>query len=198
MFDAYYVTGRVASGYYDGQQKRTLLLGTDSSRVSSDQSGNYFTVGSEAGYRVKGDNWQVTPYVDTQYINLKQDGFKENGASGFGLQAKSQTTDRLQAGMGVRAGYGWDMGDQGRVNLTAKTHYQRAVVQSNQRYSASFTGVNQYMPLRGAELPKDVLMVGSGFEWLMNDQMALNLFYEQYFSDAQNVNSVNMGFTFTF
>ncbi|GKX57540.1 serine protease [Leminorella grimontii] len=198
MFDAYYVTGRVASGYYDGRQKRTLLLGTNSERVSSDQSGNYFTVGSEVGYRVKGDNWQVTPFVDTQYINLKQDGFKENGASGFGLQAKSQTTDRLQAGMGIRAGYGWDMGDKGRVNLTAKTHYQRAVAQSNERYSASFTGVNQYMPLRGAELPRDVMMVGSGFEWLLNDQMMLNLLYEQYFSDAQNVNSVNMGFTFTF
>ncbi len=198
IFDSYYVTGRIASGYYDGQQKRTLLLGNQTARVNSDQSGNYFTLGSEMGYRMKKEGWQFTPYVDSQYISLKQDAFKENGASGFGLQANSQTTTRWQAGVGARAGYGWDMGNKGKVNLTAQTHYQRAIAQDNGSYNASFTGVNQYMPLDGVPLSRDVMMVGSGLEWEFSDNMALNMMYEQYFADNQQSNMVNMNVSVRF
>ncbi|MDR0805989.1 MAG: S8 family serine peptidase [Enterobacteriaceae bacterium] len=198
IFDSYYVTGRIASGYYDGQQKRNLWLGNQTARVNSDQSGNYFNVGSEMGYRMKNDGWQITPYIDSQYISLKQDAFKETGASGFGLQANGQTTTRWQAGVGTRAGYGWDMGDQGKINLTAQTHYQRAIAQDNGRYNASFTGMNQYMPLDGVSLSRDVMMVGGGLEWLFSDAMALYMNYEQYFSDNQQSNMVNMNFSVRF
>lgn len=198
IFDAYYVTGRIASGYYDGQQKRNLWLGNQSARVSSDQRGSYFNVGSEMGYRVKKDGWQIMPYVDTQYISLKQGGFRESGASGFGLQANSQTTTRWQAGVGTRAGYGWDLEDKGKVNMTVQTHYQRAIAQDNGSYNASFTGVNQYMPLDGVTLSRDVMMIGSGLEWLFTDAMALNMNYEQYFSDNQQSSSINMNFSYRF
>ncbi|GKX64698.1 serine protease [Pragia fontium] len=198
IFDSYYVSGRIASGYYDGQQKRTLWLGNQSANVQSDQSGSYFNVGSEMGYRMKKDGWQFTPYVDTQYISLKQDAFKEEGASGFGLQANAQTTTRWQAGVGTRAGYGWDMGNKGKINLTAQTHYQRAIAQDNGSYNASFTGLNQYMPLDGVSLSRDVVMVGSGLEWLFTDDMALYMNYEQYFSDNQQSNMVNMNVSVRF
>lgn len=198
IFDSYYVTGRVSSGYYDGQQKRNIQLGNQSFRADSDQGGSYFTAGSEMGYRVKSEGWQFTPYVDTQYISLKQDGFKESGASGFGLEAKDQTTTRWQAGVGARAGYGWDFGQKQRVNLTAQTHYQHAIAQDNGSYNASFTGVNQYMPLDGIALSRDVMMVGSGLEWIFSDALSMNMNYEQYFSDNQQSHMMNMNVSVSF
>ncbi|WP_159567717.1 S8 family serine peptidase [Budvicia diplopodorum] len=198
IFDSYYVTGRISSGYYSGEQKRNLQLGNQSLRANSDQGGNYFTAGSEMGYRVKSEGWQFTPYVDTQYISLKQDGFKESGASGFGLEANDRTTTRWQAGVGARTGYGWNFGLAQRVNLTAKTHYQHAIAQDNGSYNASFTGVNQYMPLDGIALSRDVMMVGSGLEWIFSDMLSMNMNYEQYFSDNQQSNMMNMNVSVSF
>ncbi|GKX53305.1 S8 family serine peptidase [Budvicia aquatica] len=198
IFDAYYVTGRIGSGYYDGQQKRNIQLGNQSFRADSDQGGSYFTAGSEIGYRIKKDGWQFTPYVDTQYISLKQDAFTESGASGFGLKANDQTTTRWQAGVGARTGYGWDVGHKQKLVLTASTHYQHAIAQDDGSYNASFTGVNQYMPLDGIALSRDVVMIGSGLEWMFSEALSMNMNYEQYFSDNQQSSSLNMNVSVRF
>lgn len=198
IFDSYYVTGRVSSGYYDGQQKRNIQLGNQSFRADSDQGGSYFTAGSEIGYRMKSESWQFTPYVDTQYTSLKQDGFKESGASGFGLEANNQTTTRWQTGVGARTGYGWNLGQQQQINLAAHTHYQRAIAQDNGSYNASFTSVNQYMPLDGISLSSDIMMVGSGLEWIFSDALSMNINYEQYFSDNQQSHMMNMNMSVSF
>lgn len=198
LFDSYYMTARVASGFYDGQQKRRLLLGNQSATVTSDQRGSYYAVGGEMGYRMKKEGWQVVPYVDTQYISLKQSAFKEEGGSGFGLKADAQTTTRFQAGVGTRAGYTWDMGSKGTLNLSGQVHYQRAISEDRGRYYASFTGVDQYMPLDGVASSRDTLMAAGGIGWQFMDTASLNLAYEQYFGNRQNSNNVSLGLAVSF
>ncbi|WP_256743255.1 autotransporter outer membrane beta-barrel domain-containing protein, partial [Cronobacter sakazakii] len=116
---------------------------------SSRQSGSWMSLGSETGYRFNVDGFAVTPFIDTQYITLKQDAFSEKSGSGFGLRADNQTTTRWQAGAGLRAAYTFDLQTHGRLDLSFQTHLQRALSQDEGRYQASFTGVDQPVPLHG-------------------------------------------------
>ncbi|ELY3760049.1 S8 family serine peptidase [Cronobacter universalis] len=199
IYGGYYLTGRLASGYYDGQQKRMLWLGSSSERVSSRQSGSWMSFGSETGYRFNVDGLEVTPFIDTQYITLKQDAFSEKSASGFGLRADSQTTTRWQAGAGLRAAYAFDLQTHGRLDLSFQTHLQRALSQDEGHYQASFTGVDQPVPLHGVTAPEKTLTSAVSLGWQVNPALNLNLTGEQETSDGRNSNrSVMAGVSLSF
>lgn len=194
IFGGYYVTGRLASGYYDGDQHRMLWLGNQSERVSSRQSGSWFTLGSESGYRFRGDKWQVTPFADAQYISLRQRAFEEQSQSGFGLKADDQTTGRWQAGVGIRTRFTQELLNYGRLGLSFGTHYQRALSQQNGRYEASFTGLNQAMPLVGVTAPQDVWTTDASLMWQFNDDYSVTLGGEHTLSDGRSDAQVEAGF----
>ncbi|EMD9174911.1 S8 family serine peptidase [Cronobacter turicensis] len=199
IYGGYYLTGRLASGYYDGQQKRMLWLGSRSERVNSRQSGSWMSLGSETGYRFSVEGLEVTPFVDTQYITLKQDAFSEKSASGFGLRADNQTTTRWQAGAGLRAAYAFDLKTHGRLDLSFQTHLQRALSQDEGRYQASFTGVDQSVPLHGVTAPEKTLTSAVSLGWQVNPALNLNLTGEQETSDGRNSNrSVIAGVSLSF
>ncbi|ELY3836820.1 S8 family serine peptidase [Cronobacter turicensis] len=199
IYGGYYLTGRLASGYYDGQQKRMLWLGSRSERVNSRQSGSWMSLGSETGYRFSVEGLEVTPFIDTQYITLKQDAFSEKSASGFGLRADNQTTTRWQAGAGLRAAYAFDLKTHGRLNLSFQTHLQRALSQDEGRYQASFTGVDQSVPLHGVTAPEKTLTSAVSLGWQVNPALNLNLTGEQETSDGRNSNrSVIAGVSLSF
>ncbi|ELY4025949.1 S8 family serine peptidase [Cronobacter malonaticus] len=199
IYGGYYLTGRLASGYYDGQQHRMLWLGSRSERVSSRQSGSWMSLGSETGYRFNLDGFAVTPFIDTQYITLKQDAFSEKSGSGFGLRADNQTTTRWQAGAGLRAAYTFDLQTHGRLNLSFQTHLQRALSQDEGRYQASFTGVDQPVPLHGVTAPEKTLTSAVSLGWQVNPALNLNLTGEQETSDGRNSNrSVMAGVSLSF
>ncbi|ELY9421181.1 S8 family serine peptidase [Cronobacter dublinensis] len=199
IFGGYYLTGRLASGYYDGRQHRMLWLGSRSERVSSRQSGSWMSLGSETGYRFSVDGLQVTPFVDTQYITLKQDAFTEKSASGFGLRADNQSTTRWQAGAGLRASYDIDLKTYGSLNLSVQTHLQRALSQDEGHYQASFTGVNQSVPLSGVTAPEKTLTSAVSLGWQVNPALNLNLTGEQETSDGRDSNrSVFAGVSLSF
>ncbi|WP_239497211.1 S8 family serine peptidase [Franconibacter helveticus] len=197
-FGGYYVTGRLASGYYDGDQHRMLWLGSQSERVSSRQSGSWFTLGSESGYRFSGEKWQVTPFADGQYISLRQRAFEEQSQSGFGLKADDQTTGRWQAGVGLRTRYTQDLLNYGRLGLSFQTHYQRTVSQESGRYQASFTGLDQAMPLTGVTAPQDVWTTGVSLMWQFNDDNSITLGGEHTLSDGRSDAQVQAGFSIGF
>ncbi|EOZ6411098.1 S8 family serine peptidase [Cronobacter turicensis] len=199
IYGSYYLTGRLASGYYDGQQKRMLWLGSRSERVNSRQSGSWMSLGSETGYRFSVEGLEVTPFIDTQYITLKQDAFSEKSASGFGLRADNQTTTRWQAGAGLRAAYAFDLKTHGRLDLSFQTHLQRALSQDEGRYQASFTGVDQSVPLHGVTAPEKTLTSAVSLGWQVNPALNLNLTGEQETSDGRNSNrSVIAGVSLSF
>ncbi|EOG5378560.1 S8 family serine peptidase [Cronobacter turicensis] len=199
IYGGYYLTGRLASGYYDGQQKRMLWLGSRSERVNSRQSGSWMSLGSETGYRFSVEGLEVTPFIDTQYITLKQDAFSEKSASGFGLRADNQTTTRWQAGAGLRAAYAFDLKTHGRLDLSFQTHLQRALSQDEGRYQASFTGVDQSVPLHGVTAPEKTLTSAVSLGWQVNPALNLNLTGEQETSDGRNSNrSVIAGVSLSF
>lgn len=194
----YYVTGRMASGYYDGDQRRMLWLGSQSERVSSRQSGSWFTLGSESGYRFSGEQWQVTPFADAQYISLRQRAFEEQSRSGFGLKADDQTTGRWQAGVGLRTRYTQELLKYGRIGVGFQTHYQRTVSQESGRYQASFTGVDQAMPLAGVTAPQDVWTTGVSVMWQFNDDYSLSFGGEHTLSDGRSDAQLEAGFSVGF
>ncbi|ALB63475.1 serine protease [Cronobacter condimenti 1330] len=199
VFGSYYLTGRLASGYYDGRQHRMLWLGSSAERVSSRQSGSWMSLGSETGYRFNVDGLQVTPFIDTQYITLKQDAFTEKSGSGFGLRADNQTTTRWQAGAGLRAGYDIDLKTHGRLNLSFQTHLQHALSQDEGHYQASFTGVNQPIALHGVTAPAKTLTSAVSLGWQATPALNLNLTGEQETSDGRYSNrSVLAGVSLSF
>ena len=198
LLGGYYVTGRLASGYYDSDQHRMLWLGSQSERVSSQQSGSWFTLGSESGYRFGSDDMQVTPFVDAQYVSLRQNGFEEQSRSGFGLKADDQTTARWQTGVGLRTRYTQQLLNYGRLGLTFQTHYQRAISQQSGRYEASFTGIDQPMPLVGVTAPQDIWSTRASLMWQFADDYSVTLGGEHTLSDGRSNAQLEAGFSVGF
>ena len=102
----WYGQAQLASGAFQRQMQRNLLLGAMRDAVATQLSGDYLAASGEIGRRFDAGAVALTPYLGTQYVRIANDGFGEAGASGFGLRANAWDSSRWQGFAGLRAARG--------------------------------------------------------------------------------------------
>lgn len=157
----WHAQAQLASGYFQRQMQRNLLLGAMQDVVATQLSGDYIGASGEIGRRLDAGGIAVTPYLGTQVVQLRNDGFEEGGASGFGLRANAWDGSRWQGFAGVRATRGWRVGD---VDLRAdlRAEWQRTLSASGFAFDASYSGLEQWAPLQGIGLADRGNLIGAG------------------------------------
>ena len=152
---------QLASGGFQRQMQRNLLLAGLQDTVATRLSGDYLGAFGEIGRRFDAGGIALTPYLGTQYVRIANDGFDEAGASGFGLRANAWDSSRWQGFAGLRATRGWRVGDVD-LRADARAEWQQALAASGELFDASYVGIEQWAPLQGIGLARHSQLFGIG------------------------------------
>jgi autotransporter-associated beta strand protein len=153
--------GAWSAGQYQRQMQRNLMLGDLREQVATQFSGNYQQTFAELGRHFSVAGISMTPYVGVQQMLVRHDAFAEQSETGFGLRASAWTTERTQGLAGVRATRAWQLGDM-RLQADAYAEWQRQWSADGQAFAASFTGIEQWLPLQGVALAPREQHMGLG------------------------------------
>jgi uncharacterized protein with beta-barrel porin domain len=152
---------QLASGSFQRQMQRNLLLGGMQDAVATQLSGDYLGVSGEIGRRFEVAGVALTPYLGAQYVRVANDGFDEGGATGFGLRANAWDSGRWQGLAGLRGERGWRLGGID-LRAHARAEWQQALAFEGEAFDASYTGLEQWAPLQGIGLAQRSQLFGVG------------------------------------
>jgi len=157
----WHAQAQLASGSFQRQMQRNLLLGAMRDAVATRLSGDYVGASAELGRRFDAGGIALTPYLGTHVVQIRNDGFDEGGASGFGLRANAWDSRRWQGFAGLRATHGWRVGDID-LRADARAEWQRTLAASGAAFDASYSGLEQWAPLQGIGLADRGNLIGTG------------------------------------
>lgn len=170
----WYGQAQFALGGFDREMQRNLLLGSRGDAVSSNLSGNYQSAFAEIGRRFDLAGVSLTPYAGSQYARIANNGFEEQGRTGFGLRADAWDSSRWQGFAGMRAEQGWQVGNVS-LRADARAEWQQTLASHGEMFQASFTGLSQWAPLQGIGLADHTLTFGAGLSAVFGDNALLRL-----------------------
>ncbi len=173
----WYASARVGGGWFHEDMQRLLLLGGLTAPVGSGFSGSYLAGSVEGGYQLSMGATHITPFVDVRYQRINEGAFSELGGYGFGLMADARTVGRLQTGIGLRADRGWWLGNGMRMEFDGSAAWRHALHQYGDAFDASFTGFDEWMPVDGVGLSRDVSVLRAGVSLWPTRDFGLRLGY---------------------
>jgi len=174
----WYTQGRIGFGHFQQVVSRQILLGYSVQGVGTQYSGNYNVAYGESGLHFDRGDSHVTPFVNVEYARIGRDGFVEQGAGGFGLRSDTQSLDRWQAGLGVRAARHWNLDGGRAVDFSARVQWQRTLADHGDVFDASFVGLQQSQPLLGIGLSRYSGVVGLGLDATLSARTTLKFNYD--------------------
>ena len=198
MHGPWYTMGRLGMGSFRENMRRELQLGTQFTGVASASNGRYSVAYGESGYRFALGGTQITPYMNLQYAQVTNDGFNEVGGYGFGLKSTAQTTERWQAGLGLRATRQWTLPRGGSLSLQTRMSWQQSFGVHGEAFAASFDGVNQFASLGGIGLSRYGGVIGTTLNWSMTPRASVQLGYDQYLGQQQQATMATANFSWKF
>ena len=192
-----YLRGGIGAGQFDREVERNVQLGLHQEGVNTLSGGDYAFANVEAGYRFSLGAFGLSPYAGSQYAHLRNDGFNEAGASGFGLRADSWSFDRWQAYGGLRLNRDWQMSSGLRLGWDARAEWQRTLSDDNPLL-ASFTGIEQWSPVSGLPMARQSNLFGLGFNarWANGSLLRLDLSHRQ--SELGDNGMANVSYRYRF
>jgi uncharacterized protein with beta-barrel porin domain len=161
-----------ASGNYQRQLQRNLVLGELQETVGSQRSGHYQSAYAELGRQFHWGDMRLTPYVGSQFLRVADAGFDEGGSTGFGLRANAWDASRWQGMAGLRASQQWRLGDA-VLRADAYAEWQHTFAAQGFDFSASYRGVSQWAALPGLPVAAQAQSFGLGVTAAWSNQTAL-------------------------
>ncbi|MEO5831735.1 MAG: autotransporter domain-containing protein [Rhodanobacter sp.] len=194
----WYTQGRMGFGQFQQDVSRQLLLGQSTQGVRTQYNGNYDVAYGESGLHFERGGSRVTPFINAEYARINRDGFAEQGAGGFGLRSGTQTLDRWQAGVGVRANHRWDFGRDRSVDFSTRVQWQRTLASHGDVFNASFVGMQQWQPLIGVGLSRYSGLLGVGLDAKLSARTALKFSYDYEMGQHDQAQMLSARFTMAF
>lgn len=156
-----YLLGSLALGRMQRWTQREIVLGNDAFLVGADYSDRYATLGLQAGLPLRLGSGHITPYVGVQRLQLDRDGFREDGAAGFGLSTADSSMEATQALVGARFSHEWRVGERLWM-LQGRAEWQHLLSQSGGDIEARFTALDVWSPILGQSIDSDIGVFGFG------------------------------------
>lgn len=194
---ANYLLGRVALGRSERDLEREILLGAQAFGVDSHYNQRYSTASMQFGHRLRSDDGVLTPYIGAQALQLRRDGFAEQGAAGFGLSAGDSTLTATQALAGVRFDREWSLGTT-RLALQGRAEWQRTLSQSGDEIDARFTAIDVWSPITGGALGREVGVFGLGLSALLRNGSRLGFDVDSRHADGRDYMQAQASWTVAF
>lgn len=141
-----YLAGQFGSGQWQRRTDRQLLAGASRHAVHAGYDGRFAMAALETGWRFGTGASGLVPYLGLEYAQVQSDGFREQGAAGFGLRSAALDARRSQGLAGLRA-----FGHFGAWQLQGHAEWQHTLSSAGLAPLASFVGVDAWSPLAAAD-----------------------------------------------
>lgn len=194
----WYADVSLGSGWFRQDLQRLLQLGGLAAPVGSGSSGRYLSGSLEGGFRLHAGATQVVPFADLRYQRLQQGAFAETGGYGFGLMANARTQGRLQTGLGLRVARGWQLAHGMRMQFDGSLAWRHALHRYGDVFDASFTGFDDWLPLRGIGLSRNESVLRAGLSLWPARNFGLRLGYTREQGERQHANSAMLEGAYAF
>lgn len=195
--DRAYVRGALGAGRFEREVERNVMLGLRHEAVNTLGNGNYLFANVEGGHRFDLGVASLSPYIGSQLARIRSNGFNEAGAAGFGLRADGWDVDRWQAYAGLRASRDWQLSGGFRFGIDGRAEWQRTLSDGNDLL-ASFTGLEQWMPVGGLSMARQGSLFGLGFSAQWKNGSLLRLDLSQRRSELGDNGMVNASYRYRF
>jgi len=154
------IEGYVGGGSSDFGSARQITIGTFTDEVTAKWSGTHVNASLRAGYDLPiSKRFFARPVISVDYLNLKEEGYQESGATGIALNVDGRTS---------RLGGATAMLNLGRFSDNGKTWF-RPVVRIGYRNEFinngiitdyGFVGLTERTQLENELFPTDAILVG--------------------------------------
>ncbi len=196
--DRAYLQGSVGFGRFERKIDRSILLGRRESGATTAYAGDYDVTQLETGWRMRMGGTRITPYLGSQYARIRNDGFSESGADGFGLKARASGSERWQAISGVRADHQWRWAGGGWLGLEARAEWQKTLSANGGVFDASFVGVDQWQTLAGIGLADSSRVFGLGMDFGFSERASLRFDVSRRYAPNLEDNQASMQYAIGF
>lgn len=189
-----YAMGEVGYGHHQLNLDRSIDLGFGKQSVHSRRNLDVTHAYAEAGRDMHIGNGRLTPFAALSYAALRDDGFIEQGTTGFELIAQPSLHQRLSSDAGLRYARDWRWGTDRWVRFDLGAQYRFPLGASNDM-RAAFTGT----PGAGFDL-RGLSHGDEGSAWQMNlaggsrDRWSWSLSYDQRSSNRVASLGFEVGF----
>jgi fibronectin-binding autotransporter adhesin len=194
----WYANTQVTSGWYHDDMQRLLQLGELGSPVGSGSTGHYVAGALEGGHLFQIGTTRIVPFANIRYQRLGLGGFTEQGGLGYGLMADARTAGRLQAGLGLRAERGWRLPNGMLMAFDGSAGWQHTLRQYGSVFDASFTGFNEWLPVKGIDLSRNTATLRAGLSLWPTSRFGLRLGYMREQGQQERADSAMLQGTVTF
>ena len=157
-----YLLGSVGFGHGQRWLRREVDLAGERYRLATGNEQQYGTLTLQAGTHLAWPHTTLVPYVGVQALHLQRDGFREDGAAGFGLTAEGSETNAALGMAGARWSHALHTG-RSLWDLQGRFEWQHVFAQSG-GMQARFTGIDAWTPLADRGLAEDVGLFEFGLQ----------------------------------
>ncbi len=153
----WYLSGRTGFAWHNYDTSRVLNAGGLHDVASASYDGRQYLGALELGTPFHSGATTLTPVVSVNYTHLNQEGYQETSTGGMALTIRSQETDLLQSGLGLKAGV--------KVSPTAllegRAIWFHEFEDSQQQVTAAFASVPSFTTA-GPDVGRDTANLGVG------------------------------------
>lgn len=139
----------------------------------------------------------VIPFADADYYFVQQNKFHEHGADSIDLHVKRNHANLIRFEAGVQLAKSFDFCG-GCLLPNASVSYVGHRLLSGKKWTAAFTGINADFSVFGSNELFNQLEVGAGLDYFINDQIAVNTWYDIELGDKRQEQEVNVEVNYRF
>ncbi|QDU35396.1 Outer membrane protein B precursor [Poriferisphaera corsica] len=188
------IEGGMVYSYGEADLERTTLGGTaKADSVESYSLTSY--AGASYDFVAQDGKLTLSPSAKLSYTYFNQDGYKEKGAGGFGLNVDSFGKDVVTGIVGMSSAYKVD--DQLTLNGLVALKYDFVNEAAEVDAVLLAPGATSFSS-KGIETDKTAIELGGGFDWKLNDKMKASCDYTYEHRDSADTQSLTVGFNLLF
>jgi uncharacterized protein with beta-barrel porin domain len=176
-----YVSGYGRYAYTFQDSTRRIESSTLSRRAKADWDAQDYGAGVEAGVTLASyRGFAFQPIAGVDWLRLTEESYTESGAGSLNLIVDPETLETTAARFGGRVFGRVDMGDPGVLVPELRAFYQHLSGDRERALEATLVGTPGLTSIgvRGAELPRDNLLLGIGWNVLVGQQLSVSFDYD--------------------
>ncbi len=164
----------VTHSWHDIDVSRTVEFSGFADQVSSSYNARSVQVFGEASYMIHAGQAAFEPFAGIAYINLRTDGYDENGT--VGLHSDGDNTDVTYTTLGLRASTDVELGSMSG-SLNGMVGWRHAFGDTEAFTTHAFNGSNAFA-IGGIPIDEDTALIETGFDWNINHATKIGVSYQ--------------------
>ncbi len=195
--DCYYIDASVL-GFIDRNRIRRHIHFVDIDRRAKNKHYSYgVNPHLGGGLYLNYCSIDIIPFVDLDYYFVEQNKAREHGAKSLDLRVKRNRANILRLETGIRFSKCYDI-CYGRLLPNISISYVAHRLLSGKKFVSALNGIDATFAVFGTRHCFNQLELGGGLRYIINDQLAINTWYDVELGHKRQEQEVNIEINYRF